>query len=133
MDQDELGISSEQLQEVIRRLGRREEEAEQAIPFNDPTLLNWEEEIIPELRRFLFRRNTPYYEIEEWVRRIRAQMMLGNEKALLFVAKEMIGPGIAVPKSIMHFFPPHLRQRNYRNQQPPEGAGLLTFEAHAPS
>jgi len=128
MDQDELGISSEQLQEVIRRLGRREEEAEQAIPFNDPTLLNWEEEIIPELRRFLFRRNTPYYEIEEWVRRIRAQMMLGNEKALLFVAKEMIGPGIAVPKSIMHFFPPHLRQRNYRNQQPPEGAGLLTFE-----
>jgi hypothetical protein len=61
-------------------------QSENKAPQKDPTLLDWEEVIIPELRRFLYCTNAAHYEIKEWVRRVRAQMMLGNEKALLFVA-----------------------------------------------
>lgn len=123
-----LGINAEQLAASLLQMRATQTEGTD-IPFQDPTLLDWEETIIPELRRFFFKTNAPHYEIEEWVRRIRAQMMLGNEKALLFVAKDVLGPGIALPRNIMPFFPPHLRQRSYiRYHRPQEEAGLLTSE-----
>lgn len=111
------------------RLKTRREEAENKAPQKDPTLLDWEEVIIPELRRFLYRTNAAHYEIEEWVRRVRAQMMLGNEKALLFVAKEILG-GNRPSSKILPYFPLHLRERNYSlyRQSEPQEAGLLTSE-----
>ena len=113
------------------RLKTRREEAENKAPQKDPTLLDWEEVIIPELRRFLYRTNAAHYEIEEWVRRVRAQMMLGNEKALLFVAKEILG-GNRPSSKILPYFPLHLRERNYSlyRQSEPQEAGLLTSEVH---
>lgn len=113
------------------RMRKRREEEESKAPQQDPTLLDWEEVIIPELRRYLYRTNAAHYEIEEWVRRVRAQMMLGNEKALLFVAKEVLG-GNRPPNKTLPFFPPEMRQRNYsllyqRSDESHE-AGLLTSE-----
>jgi hypothetical protein len=113
------------------RIKNRREQEENSVPQKDPTLLDWEEVIIPELRRFLYRTNAAHYEIEEWVRRVRAQMMLGNEKALLFVAKEILGGNRPTTK-ILPFFPPQLRERNYSlyRQNEPQEAGLLTSEVH---
>lgn len=75
-------------------------------------MLDWEETIIPEVRKYLDRGGSPFYEIEEWVRRIRAQMMLGNDKALFFIAREILA-GNKPPSGIIIYFPPELRKRNY--------------------
>lgn len=115
------------------RMRKTREEREREMPQKDPTLLDWEEVIIPELRRYLYRTNAAHYEIEEWIRRVRAQMMLGNEKALLFVAKEVLG-GTRPPSKILQFFPPELRQNNYsllyRRSDEPQETGLLTSEVN---
>ena len=94
---------------VAQKLGQSpKEEPKQA----DPTPLDWEEIIIPALRKFLASENHMFYEIEEWVRRIRAQMSMGNDRTLRFVSREVLG-GTRPPKEISIFFPPHLRKIQY--------------------
>lgn len=73
-------------------------------PTVEPTPQDFDDTIIPEIRKALLKDNFLPYEIDEWVRRVQVQLKRGDLKKAMEIVRDDIFGG-SVPEEIVHFVP----------------------------
>jgi len=70
----------------------------------DPAPEDWDNLILPEVKKALEKENFQTYEIDEWLRRVQVQVQRGDYKKALSIIQDDIMGGAQIPKSISQFF-----------------------------